>query len=87
MQTIFKVFVEFVTILLLFYVWFFGREPRGILSPWPEIEPAPPELEGEVATTGLPGKSLWGFLLTLLVDFSGETGLLSLFKTICVDII
>ena len=35
MQTIFKVFIEFVTILLLFMVWFFGQETCGILSKLP----------------------------------------------------
>ena len=30
----------------------------GILAPWPGIKPAPPSLEGEVLTTGPPGKSL-----------------------------
>ena len=38
--------------------WFFGREACGILAPQPGIEPAPPVLEGEVLTTGPPGKSL-----------------------------
>ena len=37
--------------------WFFGREACGILAPRPGIEPAPPALEGEVLTTGPPGKS------------------------------
>ena len=37
--------------------WFFGRKACGILAPRPGIEPAPPALEGEVLTTGLPGKS------------------------------
>ena len=37
---------------------FFGREARGILAPQPGIEPAPPALEGDVLTTGLPGMSL-----------------------------
>ena len=36
-------------------VW--GPEARGIVAPWPGIEPVPGELEGEVFTTGLPGKS------------------------------
>ena len=60
MWTIFKVFIEFVTILLLIYVFgfFCGCEARGILAPWSGIEPASPALEGEVLTTGLPGKSL-----------------------------
>ena len=37
---------------------FFGCEACGILAPGPGIEPAPPALEGEVLTTGPPGKSL-----------------------------
>ena len=31
--TIFKVFIEFVTTSLLFYVLVFGHEPSGILTP------------------------------------------------------
>ena len=42
-----------------FIFWFFGRQACGILAPWPGIEPAPPALEGEVLTTGPPGKSQW----------------------------
>ena len=58
MWTIFKIFIEFVTILLLFYVfWFFDCEACGILAPHPGIEPTPPALEGKVLTTGPPGKS------------------------------
>ena len=37
--------------------WFFGQEACGILASRPGIEPAPPALEGEVLTTGPPGKS------------------------------
>ena len=37
---------------------FFGWEARGILAPQPEIEHAHPASEGEVPTTGAPGKSL-----------------------------
>ena len=59
MWTIFKVFIEFATILLLFYIfWFFGHKACGILAPRPGMEPAPPALEGEALTTGPPGKSL-----------------------------
>ena len=57
-----KVFVEFVTILLLYYVVFFGLEACGILTPQPGIEPTPPALEGEVLTPGPSGKTL-GFLI------------------------
>ena len=70
MWTIFKVFTEFVTILLLFYAfWFFRREACEILALRPGIEPAPPALEGEVLTTGLPGKSQT-FLILEVVCFS-----------------
>ena len=37
--------------------WFFGCESCGILAAWPRMEPTPPALEGEVLTTGAPGKS------------------------------
>ena len=37
--------------------WFFGCKARGVLAPWPGIEHTPLTLEGEVLTTGLPGKS------------------------------
>ena len=60
MRTIFKVFIEFVTILFLFYVvgFFFGQEAGEILVPQPQIEPIPPALEAEVLTTRPPGKFL-----------------------------
>ena len=48
--TSFKVFIEFVTILLLFYILVFW-------PPSPGIEPTPPAQEGEVLTPGWPGKS------------------------------
>ena len=47
----------------VFFV-FFGHEACGILAPRPGIKPVPPALEGEVLTTGLPGKSLEPTLLT-----------------------
>ena len=43
--------------MLLYYVFFFfSCEACGILDPQPEIVPDPPALEGEVSTTGPPGK-------------------------------
>ena len=36
---------------------FFGHKACGISAPGPGIEQAPPALEGEVLTTGPPGKS------------------------------
>ena len=42
MQTTFKVFLEFVTILLLLFMfYFFGHEACRILAPQSGIEPAP----------------------------------------------
>ena len=59
MWTIFKVFIEIITILLLFYVLgFFWSQTCEILAPWLGIEPTFPALEGEALATGLPGKSL-----------------------------
>ena len=46
--------------------WFFGREVHGILALQPRIEPAPPALDGEVLTTGPPGKALTGLLVYVL---------------------
>ena len=53
-----NIFIEFVTILLLFYVLVFGSRAYGILALWPGIESEPPVLEGDVLTAGPPGKSL-----------------------------
>ena len=46
--TIFKVFIELVTVLLLFYVLFFGGEACWILAPQSGVKPIPLVLEGEV---------------------------------------
>ena len=40
--------------------WFFGPEAWEILAPWPGTEPTPFAVEGEVLTTGPPGKSKQG---------------------------
>ena len=56
---ILNVCIDFVTILLLFYVlFFFGHKTCGILASQPGNEPASTALEGEVLTPGWPGKSL-----------------------------
>ena len=54
MSTIFKVLIEFFTILLRFYV--LNSWPKGMwnLIPQPRIEFTPPALEGKVLITGLP---------------------------------
>ena len=71
MWTISTVFIECVTILLLFYG--FGPEGCGVLAPRPVIEPAHLVLEGEVLTPGLPGKSLSQLLkVALLVQQIGK---------------
>ena len=52
MWAIFKVFIEFITILLLFYIWVFGAK-KHVKSYLPQlaIEPAPPALELKVLIT------------------------------------
>ena len=55
--TIFTVFIKFFTTLFVFYFLLFGHEACGIWAPRPGIKPASTELEGEVLTTGPPGKS------------------------------
>ena len=67
MWTIFKVFIEFVTILLLLRVMVFWPKSIWILAP-PRlgVEPAPPALEGEILTTRPPGKFLLAALNLLL---------------------
>ena len=56
MWAVFKVFVEFITVSLMFLL--FGHEAGMILARWPGIDPASSALESYVLTTGLPGKSL-----------------------------
>ena len=53
----FKVFLEFVITLILFYVLVFW--PRGLwnLNSQTRVEPAPPALKGKILTPGPPGKS------------------------------
>lgn len=56
---VFKVLIEFVTILHPFYVLFlFGPEVYEILAPGQGSKPAPSALEGQVLTPGPAGKSL-----------------------------
>ena len=53
----FKDFIEFITILLLFYFLDFGSQARGILAPPPGMEPAPPALEPKVGVPNLQPRS------------------------------
>ena len=55
-NVILKFFLNLLRCCFCFSFWFFVHEARGILVPWPRIEFAPPELEGEVLS-GLPRKS------------------------------
>ena len=62
MDFFFEVFIEFVTILFLFFMfWFFGHKECGFSAPQKRTEPAPPTLGGEVLTPELPGNFL-GFI-------------------------
>ena len=55
----FEVFIEFVTILFLFFMfWFFGHKACGFSAPQQGIELAPPALEGKVLTTDFQGSPL-----------------------------
>ena len=58
MWIIFKLFIEFVTILLLFYFLAFWLWACGISASQAGIKRAPLALKGEVLATGPPGKSL-----------------------------
>ena len=58
---ILKSLLNFLQYCFCFVLWFFGPKACGVLAPWPGIELAPPALEGEVLTTGMPGKSLCFF--------------------------
>ena len=60
------VFIEFVTVLLLFLFWIFGFKACGILVPQPGIEPTSLVLEGKVLTIGPPGKFQWYSFLELI---------------------
>ena len=62
MWIVFKVSIEFVTILFLFCFGFLAPKACGILSSLSEVELAHPALEGEVLTTGPPGRSLLSWL-------------------------
>ena len=73
MWTIFKVFIEFVTILFLFYVfmfWFFSLKACGILATWSGIEPALPALEGKVPYYTIPYYYIelyYKFIITIIL--------------------
>ena len=62
MWTMFKVFIECITVLLLFY----EHKACVILAPRPGMKPTPSALKGEVVTTGPPGKSSEVLFLMLL---------------------
>ena len=63
MWTIFKIFIEFVTVLLLNYG--FGFLAMRHVAPWPGLEHTHPILGGRVLTTGSPGKFLFHSFLWL----------------------
>ena len=57
MDHFFKVFIElFYNIASVLCFGFLSTRHMEILAPGPGIKPTPPALEGEVLTTGLPGK-------------------------------
>ena len=58
---------------------FFWLRGMWVLTSQPGIEPLPPALEGEVLTTGLPGKSLsfFGFVFVSLFVFKWDSKLVA----------
>ena len=70
--TIFKDFIESVTIPFLFSVLFFGHEACRILVPGSGIKPTSPVLEAEGLTTG-PQRSPSGDLGTCLSPLGAES--------------
>ena len=70
MWTILKVFIEFVTVLLLCFGFLAPWQVRPYSAPWPEIKPAPPALEGKVLITGPPGKSLHYLNILLVLNLT-----------------
>ena len=66
MWTICKVFVEFVTTLLLFYVLFFWPQSMWDLCFSTRDQTRAPALEGKVFPTGLPGNSQDNFFFISL---------------------
>ena len=67
MWTIYKVFIEFVTLLLLFSVLVFWLWGTWDLTPRTEIKPTPPALKEEVPTTGPPRKSLYHISVVVIL--------------------
>ena len=62
--------------------WIFGREACGILAPEPGMEPTPSALEGEVLTSGPPGKSCndWTLRNAGQMVFMSDAGLKKKFR-------
>ena len=72
----FKSLLNLLQYCFYFMFWLYGHETHGILAPQPGIEPALPALEGEVITSGHPGKSLWATLCRMgKTASSGKRGL------------
>ena len=49
---------------------FIGQNVYGILAPWSGFEPTSPEPEGEILTTGLPGKSQKDYVFNISFFFN-----------------
>ena len=71
MWTIFKVFIEFVITLLLFYILVFWPQEYRIFGPQPGIKYEHPALIGKVLTTVSPGKSWKIFKIAIRVGIKG----------------
>ena len=84
MWTIFKVFVEFVTILLLFYLLVFGPGITWDLSfPTRNQTCTPAQEEAGVLTAGPPGKSLLCFYTVTVSEFENMSLLYAFLYHMC----
>ena len=78
MWAIFKVFIEFLTILFLFLFWFIGHKARGILAPQLRMEPVLPALESHLNYWNTEGAPLILKFFLALVMLLQETQFQSL---------
>ena len=62
--TIFWLLLNVLQHCFCFMFWCFGQETWNVLAPWPGIEP--PAVEGEILSSGPPGKSVYFFFFFLL---------------------
>ena len=84
MWTLLKSLLNLLQHCFCFMFWLFGQKACGMLGPQPGIKPAPLALEGEVLTTGPPGKLHFLLYSILLSSYMLTSSDLILHKHIAV---